>query len=119
MAVGGHDASVEGLQGGFFLEPTVLKGVRNGMKAAQEEIFGPVLAVIPWKDEDELAERLEHPEHYWVDDEAAVWAEGRRMIALAEAGAYPFDGTWVDFRPDPTWLMPDALPAGWDRPRAR
>jgi acyl-CoA reductase-like NAD-dependent aldehyde dehydrogenase len=54
VAVGGHDASVEGLQGGFFLEPTVLKGVRNDMKAAQEEIFGPVLAVIPWKDEDEL-----------------------------------------------------------------
>ena len=54
VAVGGHDASVEGLQGGFFLEPTVLKGVRNDMKAAQEEIFGPVLAVIPWKDEEEL-----------------------------------------------------------------
>ena len=54
VAVGGHEASVEGLQGGFFLEPTVLKGVRNDMKAAQEEIFGPVLAVIPWKDEDEM-----------------------------------------------------------------
>jgi acyl-CoA reductase-like NAD-dependent aldehyde dehydrogenase len=54
VAVGGHDASVEGLQGGFFLEPTVLKGVRNDMKAAQEEIFGPVLAVIAWKDEEEL-----------------------------------------------------------------
>jgi phenylacetaldehyde dehydrogenase len=54
VAVGGHEASVEGLPGGFFLEPTVLKGVRNDMRAAQEEIFGPVLAVIPWKDEDEL-----------------------------------------------------------------
>ena len=54
VAVGGHEASVDGLQGGFFLEPTVLKGVRNDMKAAQEEIFGPVLAVIPWKDEDEM-----------------------------------------------------------------
>jgi acyl-CoA reductase-like NAD-dependent aldehyde dehydrogenase len=54
VAVGGHDASVVGLEGGFFLEPTVLKGVRNDMKAAQEEIFGPVLAVIPWKDEEEL-----------------------------------------------------------------
>jgi hypothetical protein len=72
-----------------------------------------------WKDEDEMAERLEHPEHYWVEDEAAVWAEGRRMIALAEAGEYPFDGTWVDFRPDPAWVMPDALPPGWDRNRAR
>ena len=55
VAVGGSDAKVDGLEGGFFLEPTVLKGVRNDMRAAQEEIFGPVLAVIPWKDEDELA----------------------------------------------------------------
>jgi hypothetical protein len=72
-----------------------------------------------WKDEDEMAERLEHPEHYWVVDEAAVRAEGQRMIALAEAGEYPFDGSWIDFRPDPAWVMPDALPPGWDRPRAR
>jgi hypothetical protein len=41
------------------------------------------------------------------------------MIALAEAGEYPFDGSWVDFQPDPAWVMPDALPTGWDRPRAR
>jgi len=54
VAAGGHEATVDGLQGGFFLEPTVLTGVRNDMKAAQEEIFGPVLAVIPWKDEDEM-----------------------------------------------------------------
>jgi hypothetical protein len=72
-----------------------------------------------WKDEHEMAERLEHPEHYWVVDEAAVRAEGQRMIALAEAGEYPFDGSWIDFRPDPAWVMPDALPPGWDRPRAR
>jgi predicted RNA-binding protein associated with RNAse of E/G family len=72
-----------------------------------------------WKDEDELAERLEHPDHYWVTDEAAVWAEGRRVIAQAEAGEFPFDGTWVDFRPDPDWTAPAHLPPGWDRPRAR
>ena len=39
---------------------------------------------------------------YWVDDEAAVWAEGRRVVELIEAGAFPFDGTRTDFRPDPT-----------------
>ncbi|MGZ4152163.1 MAG: aldehyde dehydrogenase family protein [Actinomycetota bacterium] len=54
VAVGGEEATVEGLEGGFFLEPTVLAGVRNDMKAAQEEIFGPVLSVIPFEDEDEL-----------------------------------------------------------------
>ncbi|HEY7477700.1 MAG TPA: aldehyde dehydrogenase family protein [Actinomycetota bacterium] len=54
VLVGGDDAVVPGLEGGFFLEPTVINGVRNDMKVAQEEIFGPVLSVIPWRDEDEL-----------------------------------------------------------------
>jgi hypothetical protein len=71
-----------------------------------------------WKDEDELTERLGFPEHYWVHDPEAVWAEGRRVIPRIEAGEFPFDGTWTDFRPDPHWTMPPELPAGWDRPRA-
>jgi uncharacterized protein DUF402 len=69
-----------------------------------------------WKDEDEFAERLALPEHYWVPDEAAVWAEGRRVIKMFEAGDFPFDGTWTDFRPDPSWPTPTELPVGWDRP---
>ena len=68
-----------------------------------------------WKDEDEFAERLALPDHYWVADEAAVWAEGRRVIKIAEAAEFPFDGTWTDFVPDPSWQVP-ALPPGWDHP---
>jgi hypothetical protein len=71
-----------------------------------------------WKDEDELTERLGFPDHYWVSDPESVWAEGRRVIPRIEAGEFPFDGTWTDFRPDPQWTMPDAVPDGWDRPRA-
>lgn len=69
-----------------------------------------------WKDEDEFAERLAHPGHYWVPDEAEVWAEGRRVIKQIEAAEFPFDGTWTDFRPPPSWSTPADLPAGWDRP---
>jgi predicted RNA-binding protein associated with RNAse of E/G family len=72
-----------------------------------------------WKDEDEFAERLALPEHYWVPEPDAVWAEGRRVIEEIEAGRFPFDGTWTDFRPDPDWPVPAQLPAGWDRPGAR
>ncbi|WP_436526984.1 DUF402 domain-containing protein [Actinoplanes sp. HUAS TT8] len=72
-----------------------------------------------WKDEDEFAERLALPEHYWVPDPEAVWAEGRRVITKIEAGEFPFDGTWTDFRPDPAWPVPVEVPAGWDRPGAR
>ncbi|MGW0433966.1 DUF402 domain-containing protein [Micromonospora sp. NPDC003197] len=71
-----------------------------------------------WKDEDEFVERLAFPEHYWVADEAAVRAEGERVIKMAEAGEFPFDGTWCDFVPDPTWTVP-TLPPGWDRRPAR
>lgn len=71
-----------------------------------------------WKDVDELTERLAFPDHYWVRDPEAVWAEGRRVVPLIEAGVFPFDGTWCDFRPDPAWLEPPVLPSGWDRPRA-
>ncbi|CAM4133085.1 Betaine aldehyde dehydrogenase [Bordetella tumbae] len=38
---------------GYFVEPTVFSGVANGMKIAQEEIFGPVLSIIPFKDEND------------------------------------------------------------------
>jgi hypothetical protein len=68
-----------------------------------------------WKDADEFIERLALPEHYWVPDPAAVWTEGHRVVQLVEAGAFPFDGTWCDFQPDPGWPTPTELPAGWDR----
>jgi acyl-CoA reductase-like NAD-dependent aldehyde dehydrogenase len=50
VAGGGRPA---GLDGGYFLEPTIFAGVRNEMKIAQEEIFGPVAAVIEVADVDE------------------------------------------------------------------
>lgn len=72
-----------------------------------------------WKDEEEFVERLGFPEHYWVADEAAVRAEGERVIKMVEAGEFPFDGTWTDFVPDPAWHPPAALPEGWNRPPAQ
>jgi len=67
-----------------------------------------------WKDEEEFLERLAMPEHYWVADEAAVRAEGERVAKEIEAGGFPFDGTWTDWRPPPQWELP-TLEAGWDR----
>lgn len=72
-----------------------------------------------WKDEEEFVERLAYPEHYWVHDEAAVRAEGERVIKQIEAGMFPFDGTWCDLRPDPHWTLLDRVPEGWQRARAR
>jgi hypothetical protein len=72
-----------------------------------------------WKDVEEFAAHLAHPDIYWVDDEAAVRAEGERVVKLIEEGAFPFDGTGTDFRPDPSWPVPITMPPGYDRPRAR
>jgi aldehyde dehydrogenase (NAD+) len=46
-------ARPEGLDGGWFVQPTVFADVDNAMTIAQEEIFGPVLAVIPYETEDD------------------------------------------------------------------
>lgn len=70
-----------------------------------------------WKDEDEFAERIGHPWYWDEAGAAAIRAEGERVIGLAEAGTFPFDGSWTDFRPDPAWTVPTELP-DWDRPRA-
>jgi betaine-aldehyde dehydrogenase len=51
VAAGGHRAS--GLGDGFFLEPTVLSGLRQDDEAIQNEIFGPVITVQQFSDEDE------------------------------------------------------------------
>ncbi|GIH09106.1 hypothetical protein Rhe02_71730 [Rhizocola hellebori] len=71
-----------------------------------------------WKDEEEFAARLTEPEHYWVGSEQRVRDAGRQVIKLAEAGVFPFDGTWCDFQPSPHWepLVPAQPPRGWDRP---
>lgn len=58
-----------------------------------------------WKDEDEADAALEAG-RLTREQLAKLREEGERTIALAEAGAFPFDGTWTDFRPDPSWQAP-------------
>ena len=70
-----------------------------------------------WKDEDEFEARTGHPRYWSAGQAAEIRAEGERLVKLAEAGEFPFDGTWCDLRPDPAWRAPAELPPGWDRPR--
>ena len=51
--VTGGPEQPEGLEKGFFVKPTVFSDVRNDMTIAQEEIFGPVLSIIPYEDEED------------------------------------------------------------------
>src|SRR3954454_368874 len=52
VVVGGPDAP-DGLEHGYYVQPTVFADVAPDMTIAQEEIFGPVLSIIPYDDEDE------------------------------------------------------------------
>jgi acyl-CoA reductase-like NAD-dependent aldehyde dehydrogenase len=54
VLAGGNRPDDPGLQAGNFLLPTILSGVENHMRVAQEEIFGPVVVVIPFGDEAEV-----------------------------------------------------------------
>ncbi|HEY8582225.1 MAG TPA: aldehyde dehydrogenase family protein [Capillimicrobium sp.] len=74
----------EGLDTGFFVRPTIFSDVTNDMTIAQEEIFGPVLAIIPYDDEDD-AVRIANDSSYglaggvWSGDEARAVRVARRL----------------------------------------
>lgn len=71
---------------GYFIEPTVFAGVRHEMRISQEEIFGPVAAVIPFKDEDD-ALRIANGTIYslaagvWTSDIGRAHRFARRLKA--------------------------------------
>ncbi len=76
----------DGVSGGYFVKPTVFGKVKNSMTIAQEEIFGPVLSIIPYKDEEE-AVRIANDTPYglagavWSADEARAQKVARRIRA--------------------------------------
>ncbi|MGV9797124.1 aldehyde dehydrogenase family protein [Mycobacterium sp. NPDC003449] len=87
VVVGGQAGVVDGLENGRFVEPTIFVNVRNDMRIAQEEIFGPVLAVIPFDDDDE-AVTIANDTPYGLT--AGVWtrdlSRAHRVAAQIEAG---------------------------------
>lgn len=72
VVTGGKRADVVGCEGGFFIEPTVITGVKNDMKVACEEIFGPVLSVIKFSSLDE-AIAIANDTDYGLS--AGIWTE--------------------------------------------
>jgi betaine-aldehyde dehydrogenase len=57
LATGGDQPEDAALRRGWFVAPTVFDGVTPQMRIGREEIFGPVMSVMPWKDEHEMLER--------------------------------------------------------------
>ena len=80
--LGGGRATRPECGDGWFVEPTIYTNVQNSMRIAQEEIFGPVLSVIPFKDEDD-AIRIGNDVVFGLA--AGIWTQSiRRAIELSK-----------------------------------
>ena len=67
---------------GWFVQPTIFAGVNNKMRIAQEEVFGPVLSVIPFRDDDEA---IEIGNDVVFGLAAGVWTQDiRRALVMSE-----------------------------------
>lgn len=99
---GGRPASRPECGDGWFIEPTIFGDVSNDMRIAQEEVFGPVLSIIRFKDEDE-AVRIANDVRYGLG--AGVWtqdiARGFRMSERIQAGI-----VWVNSYRAVSYLSP-------------
>lgn len=87
LVYGGGVPKTPALQNGFFVEPTVFADVTSDMKIAREEIFGPVLGILRWHDEDAMFAEVNSVPYgltcsIWTDD----LAQAQRAAKHVEAG---------------------------------
>ena len=95
---GGNEVSVEGYENGYYLQPTVIEVKTDDCRVNQEEIFGPVVTIMPFKTEDDVLD-MANKVKYGLS--ATLWTNNlrrtMRMSNQLQAGI-----VWVN-----TWMMRD------------
>jgi aldehyde dehydrogenase (NAD+) len=91
--IAGGEGRPAGLEKGYFVRPTIFSDVRNDMTIAREEIFGPVLAILPYRNEEE-AVRVANDTPYGL--QAYIWsrdlAHANRIGRKIRAGRVTING---------------------------
>jgi aldehyde dehydrogenase (NAD+) len=87
IVTGGKEATIEGLENGFWYEPTIITNVNHEMKAVREEIFGPVVVIMKFSDEKEVI-KLANDSEFGLG--SAIWtkdgAKATRVANQIQAG---------------------------------
>ena len=96
LAAGGT-GKPDGIEKGYFARPTVFANVSNDMTIAREEIFGPVLSIIPYEDEDE-AVRIANDTPYGLSGyvSSSDLDRARKVAARMRTGMVHINGAWAD-----------------------
>ena len=95
--VAGGTGRPEGLDKGYYAKPTVFSGVSNDMTIAREEIFGPVLSIIPYDDEDD-AVRIANDTPYGLSGcvSSASLERARKIASRMRTGMVHINGAHLD-----------------------
>jgi aldehyde dehydrogenase (NAD+) len=96
--IAGGPGRPEGMSKGYFVKPTIFADVRNDMTIAREEIFGPVLCMIPYEDEDD-AVRIANDTPYGLSGfvSAGDIERARRVAKRIRSGNVHINNARVDF----------------------
>ena len=99
ILIGGNRRQLKnGLENGYYIEPTIIEGLSNNCTINQEEIFGPVVSLIPFETEEEVIE-MANATRYGLS--ASIFTEnisrGHRVAAQIDAGI-----VWIN-----TWILRD------------
>lgn len=90
--------AAEGFDKGFFVEPTIITGLGKDSRCVREEIFGPVVTVVPFDTEEEVLEQV-NDTHYGLS--ASVWTSNVKR-ATGFSGKIEAGIVWVN-----TWFLRD------------